>query len=204
MSNHISIYSCILHPYSSSNTSNHYSRSSPSFNFRKSDFITIKSELMSTDWNAFLNNSIDGSVMLNNFSNLLIKICNNYSPLYSLKKIYKFPIHLKILLNKCRHLHKNINNSIGYVKWRKYQSEFDILLKQYFIDKENVVLNSNNKSLFYKYLNDKFHTSNSISPLLCSITNNIVTSDDEKAVCLSRQFNSVFINNNSTSVNFLL
>ena len=51
------------------------------------------------------------------------------------------------------------------------------------------------------YLNDKLHTSNSISPLLCSITNNIVTSDDEKAVCLS-QFSSVFINNNSTSVNF--
>ena len=37
---------------------------------------------MSTDWDAFLNNSIDGSVMLNNFSNLLIKICDNYSPLY--------------------------------------------------------------------------------------------------------------------------
>ena len=156
---------------------------------------------MFTDWDAFLNNSIGGSVMLNNFSNLLIKIYNNYSPLYSYTK-YKFPIHLKILLNKCIHLHTNINNSIGYVKWRKCQSEFDILLKQYFIDKENLVLNSNNKSLFYMYLNDKLHTSNSISPLLCSITNNIVTSDDEKAVCLSRQFSSVFINNNSTSVNF--
>ena len=82
---------------------------------------------MSTDWDAFLNNSIDGSVILNNFSNLLIKICNIYSPLYSHKKI-KCPIHLKILLNKCRHLHTNINNSI--VKWRKCQSEFDILLKQ--------------------------------------------------------------------------
>ena len=66
----------------------------------------------------------------------------------------------------------------------------------------NLVLNSNNKSLFYKYLNDKLHTSNSISPLLCSITNNIVISDDEKAVCLSRQFSSVIINNNSTSVSF--
>ena len=198
MSDHISIYSCIFHPYSSSKTSNHYSGSSPSINFRKADFITIKSELMSTDWDAFLNNYIDGSVMLNNVSNLLITICNNYSPLYSHKK-YKFPIHLKILLNKCRHLHKNINNSIGYVKWRKCQSEFDILLEQYFIDKENLVLNSNNKSLFYKYLNDKLHTSNSISPLLCSITNNIVTSD---AVCLSRQFSSVFINNNITSINF--
>ena len=72
---------------------------------------------MSTDWDAFLNNSIDGSVMLNIFSNLLINIFNNYSPLYSHNK-YKFPIHLKILLNKCRHLHNNINNSIGYVKWR--------------------------------------------------------------------------------------
>ena len=88
------------------------------------------------------------------------------------------------------------------MKWRKCQSKFDILLKQYFIDNENLVLNSNNKSLFYKYLNDKLHTSNSISHLLCSITNNIVTSYDEKAVCLSRQFSSVFINNNSTSVNF--
>ena len=66
----------------------------------------------------------------------------------------------------------------------------------------NLVLISNNKSLFYKYLNDKLHTSNSISPVLCSITNNIVTSDDEKAVCLSRQFSYLFINNNSTSVNF--
>ena len=79
-------------------------------------------------------------------------------------------------------MHTNINNSIGYVKWRNCQSEFDILLKQYFIDKENLVLNSNNKSLIYKYLNDKLHTYNSISPLLCSIANNIVTSDDEKAV----------------------
>ena len=70
---------------------------------------------MSTDWDAFLNNYIDRSVMLNNVSNLLIKICNNYSPLYSHNK-YKFPIHLKILINKCRHLHTNIKNSIGYVK----------------------------------------------------------------------------------------
>ena len=154
--------------------SNHYSRSSPSVNFRKADCITIKSEIMYTDWDAFLNNSIDGSVMLNNFSNLLIKICYKYSPLYLHKK-YKFPIHLKILLNKCRNLHKNINNSIGFMKLRKCQSEFDILLKQYFIDKENLILNSNNKSLFYKYLNNKLHTSN------------IITSDDEKAVCLSRQ-----------------
>ena len=78
VSDHISIYSCILYPYSSSNKSNHFSRSSPSFNFRKANFITIKSELMSIDWDAFLNNSIDGSIMLNNFSNLLIKICNKY------------------------------------------------------------------------------------------------------------------------------
>ena len=91
---------------------------------------------MFTDWNAFLNNSTDGSVILNHFSNLLINIFNNYSPLYSQTK-YKFPIHLKILLNKCRHLHTIINKSIGYVKLRKCQSEFDILLKQYFIDKEN-------------------------------------------------------------------
>ena len=56
--------------------------------------------------------------------------------------------------------------------------------------------------LFYKYLKNKLHTSNYISHLLCSITNNIVTSDDEKAVCLFRQFSYVFINNNSTSVNF--
>ena len=30
----------------------------------------------------------------------------------------------------------------------KMSIEFDILLKQYFIDKENVDLNSNNKSLY--------------------------------------------------------
>ena len=71
---------------------------------------------MSTDWDAFLNNYIDGSVMLNNFSNSFIKICNKYSPLYSHKK-YKFPIHLKILLYiNADNLHTNINNSIGNVK----------------------------------------------------------------------------------------
>ena len=36
---------------------------------------------MSTDWDAFLNNSIDGSVMLNNFLMYLLKFVINI-PLY--------------------------------------------------------------------------------------------------------------------------
>ena len=50
-----------------------------------------------------LNVSINFSDMITIFINKLLFICN--TPLPNIKK-YRYPIHIKKILNKCRHLHK--------------------------------------------------------------------------------------------------
>ena len=76
--------------------------------------------------------------------------------------------------------------------WRLAQLDVDIKIKKYNIDLESKVLSSNDKSIFYKFINKKLHSSNFISPLYNEIDNSITSSDFYKASCLSHQYNYVF------------
>ena len=72
------------------------------------------------------------------------------------------------------------------------QVDVDIKIKKYNIDLESKVLSSNNKSIFYKFINKKLHSYNCISPLYDEIDNSISSSDFDKASCLSHQYSYVF------------
>ena len=63
------------------------------------------------------------------------------------------------------------------MNWRLAQLDVDIKIKKYNIDLESKVLSSNNKSIFYKYINKKLYSSNFISPLYNEIDNSISSSD---------------------------
>ena len=60
-------------------------------------------------------------------------------------------------------------------------------------------MSSNYKSIFYKFINKKLHSSNFISPLYIEIDNSILSSDFDNASCLSYQYSYVF--NKSYNIN---
>ena len=61
------------------------------------------------------------------------------------------------------------------------------------------MLSSDNKVTFYKYLNNKLHSTNSISPLYDETNNVVLSPDFNKASYLSHQYQSDF--NNSIDSN---
>ena len=63
------------------------------------------------------------------------------------------------------------------------------------MQREYKVINSNNKSLFYKYVNSICSSHNGISPLIKD-DNSYASIDYDKAVLLNDQFTSVFTNDN--------
>ena len=70
--------------------------------------------------------------------------------------LYKYPLHIKKVLNKCRHLHNIICDENSRKNLRLAQLDVDIKIIKYNIDLESKVLSSNNKSIFYKFINKKF------------------------------------------------
>ena len=81
-------------------------------------------------------------------------------------------------------------------KWRDSQSLLHSNIHNYVLQREYKVINSNNKSLFYKYVNSRCSSDNGISPLIKD-DNSYASIDYDKAVLLNDQFTSVFTNDNS-------
>ena len=74
--------------------------------------------------------------MLTIFINKLLFICNKHTPLPNITK-YRYPIHIKKLLNKCRHLHNIICDENSRKNWRLAQLDVDIKINKYNIDMES-------------------------------------------------------------------
>ena len=68
---------------------------------------------------------------------------------------------------KCLQNFKNMNKSIiHYNKWRDSQSLLHCNINNFVLTREYNVINSNYKSLFYKYVNSRCSSHNEISPLI--------------------------------------
>ena len=69
--------------------------------------------------------------------------------------------------SKCLRSFKNRNKStIHNNKWRNSQSLLHYNIHNYVLQREYKVINSNNKSVFYKYVNSRCSSHNGISPLI--------------------------------------
>ena len=153
--------SFILYP------SNYYKVNSKSFNqnsspnYIKSGYDSIKYDLSIINWDYLLESANDRSDMLSICIEKLLLICNTRNPPTKFRK-YRYPIHLKIVMNKFRYLHNIIYDNTPRLNWRKAQLNFETKFKEYNLDKEANVLSSDNKATFYKYLNNKLHSTNSI------------------------------------------
>ena len=135
----------------------------------------------------------DCNELINNFINITKNIIKLYTITFS-TKIYKYPLSIKNLLNKCRVLHRNIFDTYTDNLWRYNQSLLSDKIKQYNIDVEYKMLSSNKKSSFYNYITTKLNNTNLIPPLRNRVDHNIIyTNDFYKADCLSEQFSSVFL-----------
>ena len=80
-------------------------------------------------------------------------------------------------------------------KWRDSLSLLLYNIHNYVLQRDYKVINSNNKSLFYKYVNSRCSSHNGISPLI-KYNISYTSLDYDKAVLLNNQFTSVFTNDN--------
>ena len=75
--------------------------------------------------------------------------------------------------------------------WRDSQSLLHCNINNFVLNREYNVINYNNKSLFYKYVNSRCSSHNEISPLI-KYDNTYASLDYDKARLLNEQFTSVF------------
>ena len=138
--------------------------------------------------------------MLTIFINKILFICNKLTKptLPNITK-YRYPIHIKKLLNKFPHLHNIICDENSRMNCRL---PILMLISKYKNILRNIILIWNLRfylpiiTLFKKkFINMKLHS----SPLYNAIENSISSSDFDKASCLSHQYSYVF--NKSYNIN---
>ena len=115
----------------------------------------------------------------------MAKVVNNTS---------KYPTYIHSIQLKCLRNFKNRNMSIiHHNKWRDSQSLLHYNINNFILNREYKIINSYNKSLFYKYINSRCSSYNEISPLIKD-DNTYASLDYDKARLLNEQFTSIFYN----------
>ena len=164
----------------------------PTLNFNKANFFNIKFELINLDWRNIFSKCINCDVAINTLIRIVIDMCIKHTPI-SKKKIYKYPLNIKILLNKCRKLHTNVKDQFAHKQWRDCQNKCSETIHSVNLDNEQRILTSSKKSSFFNYVNKQLHKTNTISPLKCIYDpSKINLTDIDKARYLSNQFSSIF------------
>ena len=170
------------------------------YNYNKSDLIKIKDHLLTIDWDVIFSPFSDPDELMNIFTETTNHIINLYTPLKR-SHVFKYPIEIKKLLNKCRKLHKKADDKVSRDRWRSYKSLLSNKIKTHNINFEHRVLSSSSKSAFYGYINHQLKSKDKIPPLINpSDPTCIYTNDLDKANCLSKQFSSVFVPDNNEPI----
>ena len=119
ISDHFAIYSDLVIPDNSLNSGNlnHNICSIQRLNYNKSDIASIKTHILSLYWTIILSSCNDCDELINTFINITKNIIELYTPTFS-TKIYKYPLSIKKLLNKCRVLNRNIFDTDTHNVWR--------------------------------------------------------------------------------------
>ena len=166
-------------------------------NFKKANFILMYSLLKNTQWENILSYGKDIDETINIFYSTMLDIFSKTVPMSKLStNAHKYPKYIHSIQSKCLRNFKNRNKStIHNNKWRDSQSLLHSNIQNYVLQREYKVINSNNKSLFYKYVNSRLSFHNGISPLIKD-DNSYASLDYDKAVLLNDQFTSVFTNDN--------
>ena len=166
-------------------------------NFKKANFILMYSLLKNIQWENILSYSKDIDETINIFYSTMLDIFSKTVPMSRLStNSHKYPKYIHSVQSKCLRNFKNRNKlTIHNNKWRDSQSLLHYNIHNYVLQREYKVINSNNKSLFYKYVNSRCSSHNGISPLIKD-DNSYASIDYDKAVLLNDQFTSVFTNDN--------
>ena len=166
-------------------------------NFRKSNLYSIHQSLSSIDWNLLLSNSTDINNMFNIFYNTLYNIINDNVPAYKhIKNKKTYPKYILRLKVKCLKYYKTrLDSHNNFINWKNIKKLLDYNIKKLTIDREKLILSSNDKSRFYNYINSRCSSFSTICPIK-SDDNTYIFSDTVKSNILNNQFSSVFINDN--------
>ena len=162
-------------------------------NFRNSNLYSIHKSLSSIDWNLLLSNSTDINNMFNIFYNTLYNIINDNVPAYKHiknKKTYqKYILRLKV---KCLKYYKTrLDSHNNFINWKNIKKLLDYNIKKLNIDREKLILSSNDKSRFYNYINSRCSSLSTVGPIK-SDDNTYIFSDTVKSNILNNKFSSVF------------
>ena len=155
-----------------------------------------------------INSKINCSSLLNIFISAINPIISKCTPVTK-RGQFIHPLHIKKLINKCKKYHSLSKSILSYyVKWRSFLFKLYLEIKLYNIKTEDhvgevILLNSNDKSDYFKYINSKLNSNKPLFVLRSNSDSSIITNYSDIMECLSLEFNSVF-NNNTSHVPYIL
>ena len=135
--------------------------------------------------------------MFNIFYNTLYNIINDNVPAYKhIKNKKTYPKYILRLKVKCLKYYKTrLDSHNNFINWKNIKKLLDYNITKLTIDREKLILSSNDKSRFYNYINSRCSSFSTIGPIK-SDDNTYIFSDTVKSNILNNQFSSVFINDN--------
>ena len=170
-------------------------------NFYRGDYDKINTCLINSDWDTQFSSDII-NLVYSNFTSTIYKTIDAFIPLYKSNSKISLPPSIR-LLRRTKLLLYNLSKSDSSAKkvYNELDKAYRHAVSSHIYRKEQQVLSSNNKKMFYGYINRKLKSNRSLPPLLDD-NNVIVMESEQKAELLNTKFSKVFISDNSVYPDF--
>ena len=168
------------------------------FDFRRANMFILKSLIVTVNWEMLLaNTTIDTNIdtMGNTFYDILWSICEKCVPIVIIsRRINKYndPQHIVKVGSKCKRLSKCKHiKPRDMLQWRTAQREYMLAIQHFVNNRECAVLQTDDWSAYYKYINQRRACKHGIAPLL-DVNSELAVTDHDKADILNAPFTSIF------------
>jgi len=172
------------------------------YNFRKANIDRIKMSLMSINWAEAFENCYTIDEIFSKFLEYFKGILDANVPKFAPKRRrLKYPKKILKLQALSAKLARTKHVPGGYKKWKDALAACSVAIRNYVSEREKSILESNDISAFYKYINERRIVQEGVAPLKTT-NGEIAFLDSEKAEILNAQFISVFTNDNGAKPPF--
>jgi hypothetical protein len=166
-------------------------------NFYRGNYEKINEFLSNSDWSVISPEGCDDiNLAYSRFTNIIYKSIDKFIPFYNSSPKLSLPTNITLLRKTKTLLYPVIKaNDSAKTVYKELDKLYRRAVSNHIYKKEQRILCSNNKKMFYGYINQKLRSNRSLPPLL-DHQNEIVMDPRQKAELLNTQFSKVFINDN--------
>ena len=178
------------------------------YQWRKANYSALREYLNRVDWNLFMSINLTAEAIWTSFRNVLLVAFDQFVPFYMKAapsgrraSVKCYPAKIRRMMNRkltvWRTLRNQPSNTRLKCRYRQLQCDCRRALKEYELDKEKRIINSENTGQFYKYVNKKLSRSSGIGSLRTNSIDSsgepeMATDDVTKAELLNNYFASVY------------